>query len=215
MIHTNTNISNYLFPLLFLISVGTIVAQVNGDFKRSKIFHNEVVVEGSPQQVWQVLNAFGKVSSFNATIDESYMLSKGTGEAELGAEREIHIPNGINNIINKERIIAYVDGVYYTYKVYETENFPTKDMEVTYGVRRNGSGQTVLFSRTEYEMNNYLTTRMFKGKLKKSNFDSLLSYKNYIETGEINWDLKELRKQYGEKDMNGETDFAIRLDPVN
>lgn len=195
----------------------SVYPQVHSDFNKSKTILNQVIVEGSPQQVWKVLKAYGTVSNFNATIDESYMLDQSTGEAKLGAEREIHIPNGINNIINKERIVAYVDGVYYTYDVYETENFPTKQMEVTYGVRRNGSGQTVLFSRMEYEMNNYLNTRMFKGKLKKSNFDSLLSFKNYIETGEMNTDLKELRKRYSETESEDEdtADFAIRVEPTD
>lgn len=200
---------------MFLISNGSIHAQVYSDFKKSKIIHNEVVVEGSPQDVWKVLKVFGDVSSFNATIDESYMLNDGSGNAELGAEREIHIPNGINNIINKERIVEFVDGVYYTYDVYDTENFPTRHMVVTYGVRRNGSGQTILFSRTEYEMNNYLNTRMYRSKLEKSNFDSLLSYKNFIETGEMNSDIKGLRKQYSDWETDDTIDFAIRSDRTN
>ncbi|WKK65256.1 hypothetical protein [Lutimonas zeaxanthinifaciens] len=210
----NINLSIHLFLWLFLTVTSAIYAQVKSDFKKSKTIYNEVIVNGSPQQVWKVLQSYGEVSNFNATIDESYMLNEGTGVAVLGAEREIHIPNGINNIINKERIVAFVDGVYFTYDVYDTENFPTRQMEVTYGVRRNRSGQTVLFSRTEYEMNNYLTTSMLKGKLKKSNFDSLLSFKDYIETGEMNTDLKELRRQYDQKERE-ETDFAIRLDPSN
>lgn len=212
---TKINISDQLILLFFLVATGSIYAQINSNFKNSETIQNQVVVEGSPEAVWKVLKAYGEVSNFNATIDESYMLDDGTGEAELGAEREIHIPNGINNIINKERIVKYVEGVYYTYDVYDTENFPTRQMEVTYGVRRNGYGQTIIFSRTEYEMNNYLATRMFKGKLTKSNFDSLLSFKNYIETGEINTDIKELRRQYNQQETEYTTDFAVRLDPAN
>ena len=87
--------------LLFLMVTGS-YAQVNSDFKKSKTIHNEVIVEGSPQDVWEVLKSYGEVSNYNATIDESFMLNEGNGEAVLGAEREIHIPNGINNIINKE-----------------------------------------------------------------------------------------------------------------
>ena len=212
---TRINLPTQLFIWLILTATGTVAAQVNSDFKKSKVIYNEVIVDGNPQEVWSVLKAYGGVSDLNATIDESFMLNEGTGEAEIGAEREVHIPNGINNIINKERIVAYVDGVYYTYEVYDTENFPTTEMEVTYGVRRNGSGQTILFSRTEYQMNNYLNTRMYKSKLKKSNFDSLLSFKNYIETGQMNTDLKELRKQYSQIENDDTNDFAIRLDQIN
>lgn len=209
---TNRSLFSQILLVLFSISIGTINAQVNSDFnfRRSKIIHNEVIIDESPDQVWKVLKAYGEVSNYNATIDKSHMLNDGTGDAELGAEREIYIPNGIYNIINKERIVEYVEGVSYTYEVFHTENFPTREMEVTYGIRRNGLGQTILFSRMEYQMNNYLNTRMYKGKLRKSNFDSLLSFKNYIETGKMNKNLKELRKQYSENEIDHTTDFAVR-----
>lgn len=191
---TNKIISNYL--LVFLISLGSTHAQVKSDLKKNKIIHNKVVVEGSPQEVWKVLKAYGDVSSFNATIDESYMLNEGSGNAELGAEREIHIPNGINNIINKERIVDFVDGVYYTYDVYDTENFPIRQMEVTYGVRMDNRGRTILFSKTYFKLNNRINTKLLKGKIIKGNMDSLLAFKYFIENGDNNSDIKSLRKRY-------------------
>lgn len=181
---------------MFLISLGSTHAQVKSDLKKNKIIHNKVVVEGSPQEVWKVLKAYGDVSSFNATIDESYMLNEGSGNAELGAEREIHIPNGINNIINKERIVDFVDGVYYTYDVYDTENFPIRQMEVTYGVRRDNRGRTILFSKTYFKLNNRINTKLLKGKIIKGNMDSLLAFKYFIENGDNNSDIKSLRKRY-------------------
>lgn len=193
---TNKIISNYLLVLMFLISLGSTHAQVKSDLKKNKIIHNKVVVEGSPQEVWKVLKAYGDVSSFNATIDESYMLNEGSGNAELGAEREIHIPNGINNIINKERIVDFVDGVYYTYDVYDTENFPIRQMEVTYGVRMDNRGRTILFSKTYFKLNNRINTKLLKGKIIKGNMDSLLAFKYFIENGDNNSDIKSLRKRY-------------------
>lgn len=181
---------------MFLISLGSTHAQVKSDLKKNKIIHNKVVVEGSPQEVWKVLKAYGDVSSFNATIDESYMLNEGSGNAELGAEREIHIPNGINNIINKERIVDFVDGVYYTYDVYDTENFPIRQMEVTYGVRMDNRGRTILFSKTYFKLNNRINTKLLKGKIIKGNMDSLLAFKYFIENGDNNSDIKSLRKRY-------------------
>lgn len=167
---------------------------------KAKFVENEVIVNESPQKVWQALSAYGNVSYLNATIDDSVMLNGTDQEARLGAEREIQIPNGVNNIINKERIVAYIEGVYYTYDVYESENFPTKNMEVTYGVRQDFKGRTILFSKTYYELNNGLVTNFFKRKMKRLNMDSLLAYKNYIETGETNAEIKSLRKKYDEED---------------
>ena len=86
---TKMYLYDQLILLLFLSAGGPIYAQVESDFKKSKTIYNEVIVNGSPQQVWKVLQSYGEVSNFNATIDESYMLNEGTGVAVLGAEREI------------------------------------------------------------------------------------------------------------------------------
>lgn len=187
------------WPFIMALMLTTIIFAQEENSK-AKFVENEVIVNESPQKVWQALSAYGNVSYLNATIDDSVMLNGTDQEARLGAEREIQIPNGVNNIINKERIVAYIEGVYYTYDVYESENFPTKNMEVTYGVRQDFKGRTILFSKTYYELNNGLVTNFFKRKMKRLNMDSLLAYKNYIETGETNAEIKSLRKKYDEED---------------
>ena len=180
-----------------------------------KYLENEVVINDSPQNVWKTLTAFGNVSNFNSTIDDSVVLNGTSGEAHLGAEREIQIPNGVNNIINKERIITYTEGVYYTYDVYESENFPTKKMQVTYGVRQDYKGRTILFSKTYYEMNSSLVTNFFKRKLKRANLDSLIAYKHYIETGESDTEIKTIRKWYEDEEEHEDNGLIVINNKAN
>lgn len=195
---------------LLLFVFGSINAQ---DYHREsgmKIISDEIIINSSPEDTWEVLAAFGNVSNFLSTIDEGYALNGSLNLAVVGAERESIIPKNINNIIQKERIIELVEGAYYTYEVYESENFPLKTMYVTYGVKLDSQGKTVLYGITEYKMNSGLATRMMKGKLSKGNMDSLIAYKHYIETGEENTDIDVLRERYYEDErMNSENDLVV------
>ena len=202
-------IKNYSPLLLLLLMAIQLSAQQIIEGEKMKFLESKVVVNNTPQEVWKALAAFGNVSTFHSTIDESIVLNDSAEEAMLGAEREIQIPDGINNIINKERIIKFIQGVYYTYDVYESENFPIKKMQVTYGVRLDHHGRTVLFSKTFFKFNNALANGLLKKKLDKANKDSLLAYKNYIENGERNTDIKELRKRYDNKDQSGDFDYLV------
>lgn len=193
--------ARYLFLIALLMMAETWAQDKNNG---EKIIENQVIVLGSPQEVWKTLTAYGNVSWFNSAIDESVMLDGSPDVARVGAEREVLIPDGTYNIINKERIIAYNEGKSYTYQVYESENFHIQNMLVTYGVRLDERGRTVLFSKTAYQLNSKLATRMLKGKLNRVNMDSLLAFKNYIETGERDANPKSLRKRYRQID-----------DPVN
>ena len=166
-------------------------------------------MNNTPQEVWKALVAFGNVSTFHSTIDESIILNGSAEEAMLGAEREIQIPDGVHNIINKEKIIKIIEGIYYTYDVYESENFPIKKMQVTYGVRLDHHGRTVLYSKTFFKFNNALANGLLKKKLDRANKDSLLAYKNYIENGEKNTNIKELRKRYEDNEQTGDFDYLV------
>ena len=176
--------------------------------KYIEILESKVVVRNSHEAVWDALSSFGNVSKFHTTIDDSMSLNGTTDKAKLGVEREVQIPDGINNIINKERIVTFIDGVYYTYEVYESENFPIKKMLITYGVRIDSKGRTILFSKTFYKLNNGLSTKFLKRKLKRFGMDSLLAYKYYIETGERNTDIKILRKRYHHEDEEHNNVYA-------
>jgi len=190
------NSKAHLHLFLMLLLVSHLSAQEVIDGEKMKFFENQVVVNNSPEEVWEVLAAFGNISSFHTTIDDSFAIDGSLQEAVLGAEREIQIPDGVNNIINKERIIEIIDGIYYTYDVYESENFPIKKMQVTYGVRLNFKGQTILFSKTYFKFNNALADGFLRKKLDRVNKDSLLAYKYYLETGEKDTDIKVLRKRF-------------------
>ena len=199
----------HLFFATAMLLLNQVSAQQIIDGEEMEVLENEVIVQNSHEAVWNALSSYGNVSSFNTTIDDSIMLNGTKEAASLGAEREIQIPDGINNIINKERIVTFVDGVYYTYEVYQSENFPTKKMHVTYGVRLDHKGRTVLFSKIFYKLNNGFVTNLFKRKLKKANFDSLLSYKYYIETGEKNTDIKILRKRYHDEGDEQHNEYLV------
>lgn len=191
-----------------MLMAGSLSAQQIIDGEKMEVLENQVIVQNSHEAVWDALSSFGNVSSFHTTIDESIVLNGTAEAAQLGAEREIQIPDGVNNIINKERIITFVEGIYYTYEVYESENFPTKMMHVTYGVRLDHNGRTVLFSKIFYKLNNAFNTKLLKGKLNRANLDSLLAFKYYIETGERNTEIKILRKRYHNEIHEKNSDYA-------
>jgi len=193
---TLKKMKTYLPLYLILLLVTQLSAQQIIEGEEMEFLENKVVVNNTPQEVWKALVAYGNVSTFHSTIDESIVLNGSAEKAMLGAEREIQIPDGINNIINKEKIIKIIEGIYYTYDVYESENFPIKKMQVTYGVRLNFKGQTILFSKTYFKFNNALANRFLRKKLDRVNKDSLLAYKYYLETGEKDTDIEVLRKRF-------------------
>jgi hypothetical protein len=202
-------IKTYLPLWLMLMLVTQLSAQQMIEGEKMKFLENKVLVNNTPQEVWKALVAFGNVSTFHSTIDESIILNGSAEEAMLGAEREIQIPDGVHNIINKEKIIKIIEGIYYTYDVYESENFPIKKMQVTYGVRLDHHGRTVLYSKTFFKFNNALANGLLKKKLDRANKDSLLAYKNYIENGEKNTNIKELRKRYEDNEQTGDFDYLV------
>jgi len=198
---TKIKYKSWFILWMALFVIGNVTAQKDDLESGMKIIANEVIVNSSPEDVWQALASFGNVSSFLSTIDEGGALNGSLNLAVVGAERESIIPQGINNIIQKERIIELMEGVFYTYDVYESESLPVKIMFITYGIKLDEEGKTVLYSIIRYKMNSSLKTRMLKGKLDKGNMDSLIAYKYYVETGEENRNIEILRKQYNRSDQ--------------
>lgn len=182
--------------LLLFVMIGNVHAQQTENEPQLKTISNELLVKGSVDEVWNALASFGNVGSFLSTIDESYPLNGSKVIAAEGSERESMVPDGINNIIYKERITDIVEGSYYTYEVYDSENFALKKMIVTFGVTSDKKGRTILYSRVRYKMNSVLMTHLLRRKLNKINLNSLISYKYYVETGEKNTDMKLLRRRY-------------------
>ena len=199
--------------VLCMMTFSPLSAQQLIDGEKMEVLENKVVVQGSHEMVWKVLSDFGNVSVFHSSFDDSMSLNGTSDEAQMGVEREVQIPDGIINIINKERIISLVDGIYYTYEVYESENFPTKTMHITYGIRLDEKGRTILYNKTFYKLNNAINTKFLKRKLNRLGMDSLLAYKYYIETGEKNTDIKILRKRYQKEGDGAGPDYLAISHP--
>jgi len=203
-----------IYPVVSLmIMFSPLSAQQLIDGEKMEVLEHKIVVQNSHEAVWNALVEFGNVSNFHSSFDDSVSLNGTNEQAQLGVEREVQIPDGINNIINKERIITFMDGVYYTYEVYESENFPTKKMHITYGVRLDEKGRTILFVKTFYKLNNAINTKLLKRKLNRLGMDSLLAYKYYIETGEKNTELKILRKRYQKEGDGVDPDYLAISQP--
>ncbi len=185
-----------VMQVLFFVLVAGVNAQQTEKEPQLKMISNELVVKGSVEEVWDAIASFGNAGSFLSTIDESYPLNGSKVIAAEGAERESMVPDGMNNIIFKERIIDILEGSHYTYEVYDSENFTLKKMIVTFGVTSDRQGRTILYSRMRYQMNSALMTHFLRRKLNKINFNSLIGFKYYVETGEKNTDIKSLRKRY-------------------
>lgn len=161
-----------------------------------KTVEYEVVVNVTPQQAWDVLAKYGNIGSFHSGLLSSKPLNGSGNEAVLGCDRECIIPNGRKNILVREKIVEIIEGQYYTYDVYEWENFPLTKMINTFGVKNNTQGQTVIYQKTEFRLKPGFLTGIMKGKLRRGARESLIAYKHYMETGEEKADIKILKKKY-------------------
>lgn len=156
----------------------------------------ELVVDVTPEKAWTVLANYGNVASYHSGLISSHALNGSSNEAVLGCDRQCVIPNGKKEIVVREKIIEIVDGQYYTYEVYDWENFPLKKMINTFGVKTNSQGQTVIYQNTEYRLKPRILTWLMKGKLRKGSRENLLGYKHYMETNEKNVAIKILKEKY-------------------
>jgi len=185
-----------------LLSDGALFSQHFEDVYR--VVENRMTVDASPQYAWEVIADFSGVSEFHALFDESILLKGTKGIIEVGSERESHIPDGIYNVILKERITELLEGSFYSYTVFDWENIGLEGMSVTYGVGVNEFGQTEIYNRTVYCMSSGMMTGLTRGKFERGSKDSLISFKYYIETGDSEKNLKKLRKWYKKKGKENE-----------
>ena len=185
---------------LLLIMVALFTNQINAQKIKKEMKLNsidcEMVVDATPQQAWDILASYGDVADYHAILDSSKSLNGSPNQAEMGCERECIIPQGRRKIMVRERIIDFKDGEYYTYDVYDWENFPLKKMLNTFGVKTNAKGQTVIYQHTDFRLKPRFLTWIMKGKLRSGARESLMAYKHYIETGEKRTPIKLLKKQY-------------------
>ncbi len=156
----------------------------------------ELTVNVSPDQAWDVLNSYGDVGDFHTSVTSSKPVNDSKIEAYNGCERECTIENGKKDIVVVEKIVEYVEGQYYKYDVTKATNFPVHKFFNTFGVKQNNEGKTVIYVKSEFRLDPGFMTPLAKGKLKKGNKETLLAYKHFMETGEKNVDMKELKKKY-------------------
>jgi len=183
----------FIIKILSTLSFGIIASQSYAQQKAEKIItvEYEAIVNVTPQTAWEVLADYVNVGEFHGGVQSSHIIgSKGQG---VGGDRFCQIDKKVSV---KEKITTWKEGEYYTYEVYEWENFPLKRMYNSFGVKVNGEGKTVIYSTINYRLKNGFFELMAKGKLKKSARDGILWYKDYMETGVKNRNLKELRKKY-------------------
>ena len=199
---------------LFLMVSVSFVSQAQADLYR--VVENHITVDTSPEIAWTVVADFAGVSDFHALFDESNLLKGEEGMLQIGSERESHIPDGINNVILKERITDMQEGSFYSYTVYEWENIQLEGMQVTYGVGVNELGQTEIYNRTVFRLKSGMITGLMRSKFDRGSKDSLISYKYFIETGQEEKDLKKLRKWFKKRQKDpAEVDFLVSNDRIN
>ena len=196
-----------------MVSV-SFVSQAQADLYR--VVENRITVDTSPEIAWTVVADFAGVSDFHALFDESNLLKGEEGMLQIGSERESHIPDGINNVILKERISDMQEGSFYSYTVYEWENIQLEGMQVTYGVGVNELGQTEIYNRTVFRLKSGMITGLMRSKFDRGSKDSLISYKYFIETGQEEKDLKKLRKWFKKRQKDPvEVDYLVSNDRIN
>lgn len=189
-----------VIKLLALMIAGFTVNPVNAqkkdkEMKLMKISY-ELPVSVSTEKAWEVLSNYGDVGSFHSSLISSKSINGSKNNAELNCYRECIIPNGKKEVMVKEKITEIKDGQYYTYDVYDWDNFPLKKMFITYGVKTNSAGKTVIYQNSEYRLKPRFLTWPMKGKMRSGARESLLAYKHYMETGEKKVDIKILKEKY-------------------
>ena len=196
-----------LILVYLLIPVSMLWSQDKGT--EVDMIESRVVVQSSPEEVWSILTDFTGIGDFHVLYEESSAVSDQAEKVGVGLERIGLIPNGNFNVILKERITEFVDGSHYTYEVTDWENIALGNMKVTYGVSINESGETILYSRTHFEMSNGILTSLYRSRFQKNSKDSLISYKYFIETGGREKDLKRLRKWFKEVEKNNQDENIL------
>jgi len=167
-----------------------------------KNIYEEMPIDVTPEQVWQVLSVYGDVSSFHGGVDNSHKVEGSVNQAKIGGERVCNIIDMGLKIQLKERIIDYQEGVGYQYEVYEWKNFPLRKMFFKFSMRESFDGHTLLRLDIDYKAKPAILTSIMAWKMRILIHDVLLGYKHYTQTGEKKVPIRTLRKKY--KSLNSE-----------
>lgn len=192
---TTTRINALLICLIGFNSIQTFSQQKQEKMKLATI-HYEVEVNVTAYKAWEVLSSYGDVGSYHTGVVSSKSINGTSNTAQLGCDRICHLQDGKRKIMVKEKIIDFSKGNYYTYHVYDWDNFPLKKMLNTFGVKKNDKGKTVIYQTTEYRLKPRFLTGIMKRKLRKNAREALLFYKHYMETGEKNASADSVKNRY-------------------
>ena len=165
----------------------------------TRVYH-ERVVETSPAEAWAVLADYGGVHSYAPIVTASGLVGD-SPETGLDCVRACDLDFQGRSVRIKERVFVWDEGRSYTYVVYDAVNFPLKKMHVTFGVRVDERGRTVLYNIIDYRLKPGFLTPVMRGQMKTSALTSVLSYKHYLETGASAPDPDTLVARYGSKGL--------------
>jgi len=165
-----------------------------------KNIYEEMPVDVTAEQMWQVLSVYGDVSGFHSGVKQSYKVEGSANKACIGGERVCNIVDMGLKIQLKERIIDYQEGIGYQYEVYEWKNFPLRKMLFKFSIRENISGGVLLRLDIDYKAKPAILTSIVAWKMRILIHDVLLGYKHYAQTGEKNVPLSTLRRKYKDSD---------------
>ena len=183
-----------LLMTLLVLNLGSIHAQNNAEY--ALWIENSMQVNSTADRAWQVLADFGGTGNFHVLFDDTILLKGSSNAVVLGAERESLIPDGMFNLIQKERVVQLVDGTSFTYEVYESDKSSQESMLVTYGVRTDESGNVRIYNQIAFEEGSRVWKNFSKRKQNRDSQISLMSYKHRIETGGAEKDIKRLKKWF-------------------
>lgn len=161
----------------------------------ARVYH-ERIVDASPAEAWAVLADYGGVHAYAPVVTASDLVGD-SPETGLDCVRSCDLSFQGRDVTIKERVFAWDEGRSYTYTVYDAVNFPLKKMHVTFGVRVDEQGRTVLYNIVDYRLKPGIMTGFMRGTMRKSTMTSVLSYKHYLETGEPAPDIDQLVARYG------------------
>lgn len=161
-----------------------------------KEIRQKMVINVTPERMWEILSQYGDVSQFHAGVVESHKQPGSENLAAPGCERVCHIVDMGLPITLKERIIEYNEGDSYTYEVYEWKNFPLRKMLFGFQILRTNKPYVVLAINIAYKAKPAFLTPLLVGKMRRLSRDVLLGYKHYAETGQSRVPIKQLRSRY-------------------
>ena len=201
----------FLFMCLFLFDPAPIKSQTRPD--NALWLENSVQINGTVDEAWDVLADFAGVGDFHVLYDEAIILNRSSNEVALGVERESFMPDGMYNLIQKERVVDVLEGAYFTYEIYDSEKPTMESMLVTYGVSSDADGNVTIYNHVTFKEDARVWKKFSKRKHNRESQISLISFKHRIETGDAEKDLKRLKKWYaleGENQTN--RDFLATTD---